>query len=327
MPLPIWLDISIQIVLAIVIILVFYIFTLYVLNIDSIVQRTGLDLKPKEMTTLVDGYGTPAFLFDMSYNTLNPFVDNFKRISRSANQLGGASFTYQFWLKVEDANDALFRNLVIFTKGDKKKYNLAYYRSTDTGSNNYSIVSQLPPDSYVACPKISFGDSYRQLKIFFNTNNDPYCEITLNMDANGEPSSRKNLLSLLPLNWTLFTFVFEDNYSLIESAENGIKFTLYVNDMQYWNETASGSNGDILRNNFIKQNDGDIYFLPNMQAQSSEFMKLGNFRYYNYPVNASDVKNTYLRGPPLHPAVRNDDKSNVKPSYISALNKIDALNY
>ena len=64
-----------------------------------------------------------------------------------------------------------------------------------------------------------------------------------------------------------------------------------------------------------------------MQAQTSEFMKMGNFKYYNYPVNAGDVKSTYLRGPPAYPAARDADQVSVKPSYISALNKIDALNY
>lgn len=327
MSLPIWLDIAIQIVLAIVIILIFYIFTLYVLNIDTIVQRSGLELKPKEFTTLVNGWGSPAFLFDLNFNTLNPFVDNFKRISRSANQYGGASFTYQFWIKVEDANDKLFKDLVLFTKGDKKKYNLAYYRSTDENTNTYTLSSALPADSYVACPKVSFGNSYRQLKVFLNTNNDPYCEIIINMDAIGEPSSRKNILSLLPLSWTMFTLVFEDHYSVIENAENGIKFTLYVNDIQYWNVTPSGKNSDVFRNNAIKQNDGNIYFLPSMKNQTSEFMKMGNFKYYNYPVTSSDVQKTYQNGPPQFPAMSKKDKAQSKPSYISALNKIDALNY
>jgi hypothetical protein len=325
MELPVWLNISLQIIVALVIILILYIATLYVLNIDSIVQNTGLDIKPKEVTTIVDGYAGPSFLYGLEFNTLNPFVDNFKRIARSANQYGGATFTYQFWIKVEEANDALFKNLVLFIKGDKAKYNLAYYNKAGTGNDGkFKLASKMEPDSYIACPSISFGDSYRQIKVRFNTNNEPYNEIFINMNTDTEPSARKNLLSLLPLNWTLLTFVFEDNYSIVENAENGIKFSMYINDIPYWIESASST--PVFRNDFIKQNDGNITLLPNLQ-QSSEFMKLGNIRYYNYAVEASDVKATYLKGPPAYAAVLNDEKNNIKPSYISALNKIDVYNY
>ena len=351
MSLPPWLNITLQIVAALIIIIVLYIVTLFTLNIDSIVVNTGSEIKAKDSTTIVDGYASPSFLYDLEYNTVNPMVENYKRISRSANASGGASFTYQFWMKVEDSNDELFKDLVLFIKGDKKKYNLGYYSKVDspapapspapaaspspspapspapapaTGNSQYKLLFKMPPDAYVACPAISFGDSYRQIKIRFNTNNDIYNEIFINMNVDAEPSARKNLLSLLPLNWTLLTFVFEDNYSIVDSSENGIKVSFYINDTPYWIESASST--PIFRNDFFKQNDGNIYFLPNLKI-STDFMKMANVKYYNYAVDQADIKQTYLRGPPSYPATRNDEKSKVKPSFVSALNKVDIYNY
>lgn len=321
--LPKWVSITLQIIGALVIILILYIVTLYVLNIDSLVINTGMEVKPRDTTTIIDGYAGPSYMFDLEYNTVNPMVDNFRKIARSANASGGASFTYQFWLKVEEANDELFKNLILFVKGDKTEYNLATYEKTDANSTSYKIVDKFPPGIYVTCPMVSFGNSYRQLRVRYNSSNRVFNEIIINMNADGEPTSRKNIMSLLPLNWTLITMVFEDNYSVVANAENGIKFTMYINDVPYWMVNASSN--DLMRNDHLKQNDGNIAFMPNLKV-STEFMKIGNFKYHNYALQQHEIKSTYLKGPPTYAASKTD-KYAVKPSYMSALNKLDIVNY
>lgn len=347
MAFPMWLNITLQIVVALVIILILYIITLYALNIDAIVATSAskTEVRPNEITTIVDGFAGPAFLANSEFNTVNHLVDKFKKIPRSVNQTGGVSLTYQFWIKVEDPNDALFQNRCILLKGDKKKYNLTYY--TSTGTDTWGMKRQMPPDHYVVCPAIYFGNSYRQLKVRFNTNNDPFNEILIDMNKDSEPSSRKNLLSLLPVNWTLLTFVFEDNYSPIEEAANGLKFTFYVNDVPYWIESSSsaaaGSKMDfyscksrtfgacqptstpIFKNDFLKQNDGNLYLFPDLD-NTQEFCKLGNIKYYNYALNDVQVKDVFLKGPPKHAAVKSGDDT-MKPAYLSTLNKVDMYNY
>lgn len=323
MPLPVWLDITLQCAVALIIILILYIFTLYTLNIDSLVI-TETEVRPREVTTLIDGFAGPSFLYDLNFNTVNPFVENFKKMPRSTNQAGGASFTYQFWIKVEDASDDKFKDLVLFLKGDKRPVNVTYYSKDLSTSTTYTQKFKLPPDAYIACPSIAFGNSYKELKIRFNTNNDVFNEVLINMNAEGEPSSRKNLLSLLPLTWTLFTFVFQDNYSLVDNAENGIKIAFYINEVPYWVESASSIPS--FRNDFFKQNDGDIYFVPNIQ-KATEFMKVGNFKYYNYAVQPHEIKKEFMKGPPTYQATRFDQGNTIKPAFLSALNKMDVLNY
>lgn len=340
MGLPKWLNITLQVTAAIIIILILYIVTIYVLNIDSLVVNSGMNVKQKEITTVIDGYAGPSYLYNMEFNTINPFSDNYKRIARSLNENGGASYSYQVWIKVEDADDSLFKDLVIFLKGDKRKYNLAYYNKQGKGaaaatvttgastttaqeSSEYILKKQLMPSAYVACPLISFGNSYRELKIRFNTNRDVYNEILIDMKKDAEPSSRKNLLSLVPLNWTLFTFVFEDNYSFMAGGQNGIKFYLYINDSPYWIESASST--AFLRNDFLKQNDGNLYLFPDIKT-TTDFVKIANLKYFNYAVQPSEIASAYAKGPPSYGASYKPDKI-VKPAYVSALNKVDIYNF
>lgn len=337
MAMPMWMNIALQVVGAALVIIILYVVTLVVLNIDSIVTlNTGMEIKQRESTVISDGFAGPSFFYGVEYNTINPMVENYMKISKSANSQGGISFTYQMWIKVEDANDAYFKNLVILHKGDTEKYKVAYYKaaptaqsttqsqSTPQASQTYKLHSQLPASSYIACPQIGFGKSYRDLVVKFNSNNNIVNEININMNADAEPSSRKNLMSLLPINWCLLTFVFEDHYSLVESAENGIKFTFYINEMPYWSESPSSQPS--FRNDYLKQNDGNLYMLPNLNV-SSEFMKLGNIKYYNYALQQNEIRDTFLAGPPRYAAVRNEGEKSASVPMLSALNKLDVLNY
>jgi hypothetical protein len=324
MPLSPSVNIGIQIGVALIVLLIMYIVTLAVLNIDSIVNTPSIVIKQKETTVLLDGYAGPTMLTELQYNTVNPYVENYKRIARSANQNSGASFTYQFWLKVENPDDNLFKNLTLIHKGDRNNYRVGYYEPVDSDARQFKLIKKLPPAPYVACPSISFGRSYKELVVYFNSNKDVANAIHINMDVDREPSARKNLLSLLPVNWTLLTFVFQDNYSFTQNSENGIKFTFYVNDVPYWTETSSSA--PLLKDDVLVQNDGDVSFLPNAK-NTTEFMKMGNVKYYNYALNQSEVSSVFQNGPPTYAASKTENLRAATPAYIGALNKIDIYNY
>ena len=307
----------VQIVLALVIIIILYIVTLVVLNIDAIVVKNSTQVKPHETTMIISGYAPVAYLGNKSYNTYNSFADNFKKIGKSVNTSGGSQFSYQFWLKIDDPNDNLFKNLIVLLKGDKRKYKLGLY---DAETLQRQLTT--PPGHVIACPLIKFNDSYRSLTVQFGTANSPVTEIDINMNPNNPGEGRRNLLSLLPLNWYLFTFVFEDNFSYVSGNENGINFKFWVNDVPYQENTASDN--PELRNNTLKQNDGDLFLLPN-PPESGNFMKLGNIKYCNYALEGDEIKRTYQGGPPTTSAVERD-QGKPKPPYLTAYNKIDIYN-
>jgi hypothetical protein len=307
----------IQIVLALVIIIILYIVTLVVLNIDAIVVRNTTKVKPHETTMIISGYAPVSYLGNKSYNTFNSFADNFRKIGKSVNTSGGSQFSYQFWIKIDDANDKLFKDLVLLLKGDKRKYKIGLY-----DAETLQRSTTLPSTHAIACPLIKFVDSYRNISVHFGTTNSPITSVNINMNPNDPGEGRRNLLSLLPLNWYLFTFVFEDNFSYQSGSENGINFKFWVNDIPYQENTASDN--PELRNNTLKQNDGDLFILPN-PPESGEFMKLGNIKYCNYALDGDDIKRTYQGGPPTTLAIKRDQGES-KPTYLTGFNKIDIYN-
>ena len=137
--LPTWLNYTLQIIAALIVIGILYIITLAVINVDSLVVSSKMDIKPKEKTLIIDGYAGPSFLKETNFNTLNPFTDNYKRVPKSVNRQGGTEFTYQFWLKIEDTTEDYYKDLVILLKGINKKYKIGLYNKDLGQDNNYKL--------------------------------------------------------------------------------------------------------------------------------------------------------------------------------------------
>jgi hypothetical protein len=277
-----------QLLLAFVVLLILYIVTLIVLSIDSLVEFPSFQVKQRETTVLRTGNATSGQLAKSRMNTVFPFKKNYVKIPQSVNGTTGAQFSYQFWMKVNDST-ADFKDLVLLLKGDDKKYKLAYYK------NDGSLIEkdEEDPSKYmIKCPLIKFKNSYKNMTVEFNTNNHPDMSIDIDMDRGDFDSRRKNLLTLLPLDWVMLTFVFEENYSAQEGTENGIRFTFYVNDIPVQTNTASTN--PLLRNNFLKQNDGDLFILPNFDG-SANILEMSDIKYYNYARTDTEIKSDFQK--------------------------------
>jgi hypothetical protein len=275
-----------QILLAFLVVLILYVITLIVLSVDALLIVPSYKVKQREESVIRTGNASSAVLAKTRFNTIFPFAKgNYVKIPQSVNGSTGAQFTYQFWLKVNDTNDDNFKDLVLLLKGDDKKYKTGFYEMG--GEMNLIQDSQESPKYMIKCPLIKFKDSYKNMVVEFNTNKHPDVQIEINMDKKDDDMRRKNLLSLLPLDWFLMTFVFEENYSQTEGTENGIRFTFYINDIPF--QSNSGSTDLILRNNFIKQNDGDLFILPNHDTKN-DILTMSDIKYFNYAKTDSDVR-------------------------------------
>ena len=305
-----------QLLVALVVVIVLYVITLFVLKSDSILASIDNKVEPNGVTTLVDGYASCAQLANATFNGINANSRNYKMMGKSINSRGGVSMTYQFWIKIKDTNDTLYANQTILLKGDKRKYQVGSY-------SNGSLVNAASADYAVKCPLIKFGSSYRELVVQFATNNVPNYSVDIVMHpstTDGEP--HRNALSLLPLNWFLWTFVFEDSFSLLDGSKNGAKFTFYINDFPY--SINSGTSDPLLRNNFITQNDAPLHLFPNLTSVG-DFMQISNLKYFNSAVSPDDVRKTYQNGPPTNP-MTTAKKQNIQPAILSAYNTLDIYN-
>ena len=284
-------SVFIQVLFALLVVLIMYVITLIVLSVDSLLVVPSYKVKQREEVVIKTGNNSSALLAKTRFNTVFPFYKgNFVKIPQSVNGTTGAQFSYQFWMKVNDPKDDNFKDLILLLKGEDKKYKVGYY--------NYSgDMSLLPektdgPKHMIKCPLIKFKDSYKNMVVEFNTNKHPDVQIEINMDKGDENSKRRNLLTLLPLDWFMMTFVFEENYSQTEGTENGIRFTFYINDIPF--QTNTGSTDVILRNNFIKQNDGDLFILPNHDAKT-DILTMSDIKYFNYAKTDAMVRQDFER--------------------------------
>ena len=304
----------IQITLGLIIVLILYVITLVVLRIDSIVSVSSNKVKQQSSTMIIDGYAPVSFLAQKQYNTTNQHARNFKQIARSLNRRGGAQFTYQFWIKIDEGNSEYYEDLIILMRGQNKKYKIGLYNPTDN-----SLVKELLPAYAISCPMIKFIDSFKSIRVQLNTNNDPYTFVDIKM-APELSIGKRDVLSFAPVNWLLYTFIFEDSYSHYSSHENGIRMQFWVNDFMYQQDTTS-LNYAPFRENFIKQNDGDLYLFPEINTRPpAEFLKLGNVKYYNYAVSEAEIRETFKSGRPSHTAVQTDTSNKLYELGIEARN-------
>lgn len=275
-----------QLLLAFVVVLILYIITLIVLSIDSLIVFPSFSVKQREETIIRTGNATSAQLASTRMNTIFPYKKNFVKIPQSVQGTKGTQFTYQFWLKVNETDTQYYQNLVLLLKGDDKKYKLGYYKQDGR------LARTEPAKHMIKCPLIKFVDSYKHMAVEFNTNNHPDVVIDINFSANSEEDKRKNILSMLPLDWFMLTFVFEENFSIQEGTENGIKFSFYINDIPA--QINSASTMPILRNNVLKQNDGDLYILPGFDS-AVNVLSMSDIRYFNYAKTDLEIKADFQR--------------------------------
>ena len=306
------LFIVLQIICGLIIVGILYIVTLLILNTDSLVLYINNKVKQNEAISIIDGKTGVLKLSGRQYNTVNAYSSNFKKIGKSINNKGGAQFTYQFWMRIKDTDNANYNNLTVFLRGDKKKYLKGLYDiKTNKIIPNITSLQDPKGEYMVKCPLLKFGKSYTNMILELNTNNDPSTRIELQLDGS-DVLNKKNLLSLAPLSWYLITIVLEDNFSYSKTSENGIKVSFYINDYEY--QISSASTDVLLKNNFIKQNEGDLHLFPDI-SETKDFMQIANFKYYNYALSHGDVTSIFNKG-----------DSN-KPAFISAYNKLDIYNY
>lgn len=309
----------VQVIIGVVIVTILYIMTLVFLDIEKIVDLPTNVVVSKETTVILSGKGPLAQIANKRYNTQNQYATNFKKCARSLNTRGGRQFSYQFWVKIDETSDNIYKDMIILMQGDIRKYKKGYYNMT----GNNSQIATKPADHAIFCPMIKFGKSFREIIVKINTLRTMETSFTITSSNVATTASRSNIFSLLPLNWYMMTFTFEDNIDPNSGFENGIRFRFWLNDIQVADENATTN--PVLLNNSIQDNYGDLHLFPNVVTTMNS-AQFGNFIYYNYAVQPEDIAKMYINGPPTNDMEDIRQVEN-KPAIISAYNKIDMYNY
>lgn len=228
---------------------------------------------------VVEGVADARSLHQRSWDTFNPMMPNYLPLPRSVNRKGGAQFSYTFWMKLTDTDDATVAGKVLFMRGDAKKYALQKFENAAG-----SAVSPLTTDNYttqiVKAPLVRFGSTYRDVVLECNTTND----IEQRFAPTALTREQNEILAMVPGRWAMYTFVLEDNVP-IDDFENGIVAKTYINDVLFHRQTARGA---------LRQNPGPFHVLPNADLLQGAF--LGNIMYVPFAMTSEEVGWLYAKG-------------------------------
>jgi len=310
-----------QVGLGMLVIYLIYLIALAVMKEDSIVESAKDSVHNnsiKENALILDGYESSSRLSKRRFNTVNPHVHNYVPITRAFNRVGGAQFTYSFWMHVQGVSTTHpgIKGKDIILRGDDREYSYEKLEpNPDPLDEDKNVVTETTTDRVIKCPRIRFGNSVDDIVVEFNTHDDINHRVSLvAQEQRNDPTLRHNLMSLMQNKWVLLTFTFEDNVP-VDDFENGIVLRMFVNDVLYYTHRVSSS---------LKYNYGDLYLFPSGEIPGCS---IANLQYFNYALGVADVKKMFEKGRPKHRATLEGVSENVgEPLYLSEYNKLDLHN-
>lgn len=245
----------------VIIVTMLYYASLLVLHQDKLVSDTRTDIRKPQKVNILDGFIEVPLIVHTRYETLDPRSASYLPLPQSFNRRGGAQFTYQFWIILDDVSSTNVANKIILMRGDTNTYAWNDI-SGSTVVQNSGIA--------IACPSISFGATYDRINVAFNTLDrignlyqSPYMDGTDQSD----PVGGRNLMKLMSKRWVLITVVFEDNVPVNE-FEDGLRLRLFVNEILYDYQNYPGQT--------LRQNNGPLTLFPANGSTNSSISQCRN---------------------------------------------------
>ena len=269
-----------QVIIALIILLLmgYVAYNIYLIELHHMFKGNN-DIRKE--TEIFNGIIDFKEVRELKYNTKNRAHENYRDISPSINQQGGAEYTYNFWLYVDQARIRQLKNdkqkdILLFLKGEKTVYfNNDYnyncmYKSADDSSVKHPVLltknplvrlsydgknlavdynNILSPDSYQNNSKYNRCDSVDNNKLWWDRN--------------------KNMIGVYDIEfsskWFMVTIVMKevaDNNNIL--TKNRAICRIYINGLLIFEnklETIYGSKQDIYSATF-KNNNSPLYINP-----------------------------------------------------------------
>lgn len=229
--------------------------------------------------------------------TKNKFAPLYIDLPKSFNQIGGAQYSYSFWLRRGVGTDTQLKNKIIFYRGEpiKPNHKTGYIYERGPGDNSPPDVNSVHKDfqnneksnlyindRFVKCPLVRFGEKSNSLRIEFNTLRNPHMFVDLDAEI-------FTMIKSTPKNpkFNLIAFSFQDNFDF-GGVERGIKIDIFIDDALV--KTAT------FENNSLKINDGPIVlFATNRDQESPQVIEgdIADLTYYNYALQTKELEQIY----------------------------------
>lgn len=314
----------IQVLVGIIAVFVLYNIGKYILKEDDILYQPNNYEVGDDKTAIFIGFIEANKHFNRTYNTMYLDASNYIDLKRSVNKQGGAQFTYQFWIYVDNPEYLIEENqkilegedqrhpFPIFIKGDPQRYNYEHFEDMDKRSKGKFVR-----DHTSFCPKVTFGNKNNEIIVSFNTTKAINEQVSIIKKDSDRSTRRHNVLSLQPRKWIMYTIVFLDNIP-VNDFETGLIVKLYVNELLYKLDTFP--------NTAIRQNNGDFVLLPDGPANVEANLRISNLCYFNHAVAENEIVGSYNLGPNLTPVKKGNMDDSDRFMKMSSKNKLDIYN-
>lgn len=310
----------IQVIISLIILLLMgYIgYNIYLIELQNMFQGEN-DIR-KEVSILSGTYDFSNS--EVRYSTQNKTQLNYKNIKPSINQEGGAEYSYNFWLFVDQ--DALPKNqqagnekdYILFLKGEKNLYasdKFNYNCANVDKTHNPVIITKNPlvrlsgdgKKIAVEYNNIYTADSFQQSASYKSCNE---------INSKNWIERNKKLLGIYDIEfnnkWFMVTIVMKEvadsnNVLSINKASckmyiNGVKLLDKKVETKYMNNIYSAT---------FKNNSSPFYINPKIDAsfiepaknpfgnlEKENQLKMADIKYYNYAINDDIIASLYNKG-------------------------------
>lgn len=318
-----------QVIIALIILLLmgYVAYNIYVIELHNMFKG---DNNIKKEIDIIQGVYDFQSNGEWKYNTINKLHNSYLDISPSINQSGGAEYSYNFWLYVNqtelDKNPNNKKDLAIFLKGEKE-----FYYNKDSNFNCsgsfHAPTTEKSATLVTKSPLIRLkGDGsalifeYNNLLTpdsFRNNFNNEKCSEILTSSLDEWEQRNKNLLGIYDIKfdkkWYMITFVLKEladpndiltnNRALCKIYINGMLMyenkieTIYGDDKRL-SATPKNVNSPFYINpkfdNIINSNYN--YFMSSSDLATPNVVKIADLKYFNYAANDDIILSIYNRG-------------------------------
>ena len=285
-----------QIIISLIILLLmgYVAYNIYLIELRHMFKGNNDIRKSTEIFTGILDYNLGEGMF----NTINKLHPYYIEMSPSINQQGGAEYSYNFWLyvdqnkltKLKESADAApnKKDIVLFYKGEKIFYsNKNNYNCQYKNGNNYINLITKNPLVRINYDGTSMAIDYNNiLSPDSYQNNSIYkpCEFqSPNLDWH---EKNKNMLGIYDITfnnkWFMVTIVIKevaDNNNIL--TKNRALCRLYINGMLIFENKVETMYNDDIYSATIKHNKSPFYVNPEFDYGSSSVDVIKNIPYFN----------------------------------------------
>jgi len=310
----------VQVIISLIILLLMgYIgYNIYLIELQKMFQGEN-DIR-KEVVILSGTYDFSNS--EAKYNTSDKSELTFKDIRPSTKQEGGAEYSYNFWLNIDQEVLTKMRNsskkdIVLFLKGEKNLYYNSrsnYNCANATAANNPVILTKNP--------LVRLSGDGRKIAVEYNNiyNSDSYqhgssyknCSM---ISASSDWNKRnKNILGIYDIEfnnkWFMVTIVMKEvadsnnvlslNRASCKMFINGVKLldrkveTKYVNNI--YSATFKNNSSPFYINPLISKDNVKDTINPYNRVTTGNALKMADVKYYNYAINDEMINSLYNKG-------------------------------